>query len=108
MAHLQTLQFQNKFDENGVPTGGMVKGIGIAISWQDGPLGRPEARKEQNGALVEDLLEACLGRLKQYQETKYSCPENVLAIGAIEEALKWLGKRTEDREKRLVEGTFEA
>lgn len=108
MAPLQTLQFQNKFDENGIPTGGMVRGIGIAISWQDGPMGRPEARKEQNGALVEDLLEVCLGRLRQFQETKYGCPENVLATSAIEEALKWLRQRTEDREKRLVEGTFEA
>jgi hypothetical protein len=107
MAALQKLQVQNKFDENGVPTGGTVLGVGISITWQDGALGRPEARKEQNGALVEDVLEACLGRLRQFQETRFSCPENVLAASAIEEALKWLQKRTEDREKRLVEGTFE-
>jgi len=107
MASLQKLRIENKFDANGVPTGGTVTGIGIAIHWQDGPQGRNELKETQNGALVEDVLEACLGRLKQFQETRFSCPENVLAASSIEEALKWLHNRTEDREKRLVDGTHE-
>jgi hypothetical protein len=107
MAELQKLEIQNKLDESGIPTGGFVRGIGIAIAWQDGALGRNAERKIQNGAFVEDVLQACLNRLKHYQETKFSCPENVLAASGIEEALKWLQKRTEDREKRLVEGTYE-
>jgi len=56
---------------------------------------------------VEDVLEACLSRLKYYQGTKFNCPENVLAVSGIEEAVKWLRQRTEDREKRLVEGTHQ-
>src|SRR5258708_3047247 len=107
MHELQKLEIQNKLDENGIPTGGSVHGIGIAISWQDGALGRDAGRKEQTGAYVEDILGACLDRLKYYQNTKFSCPENVLAASEIEGAIKWLRMRTEDREKRLVEGTHE-
>ncbi|HVZ79438.1 MAG TPA: hypothetical protein VHE12_01405 [bacterium] len=107
MDALQKMKTENKFDENGVPSGGTVRGIGLTVTWQEGPLGRPEARKEQNGALVEDLLQVCLDRLKLFQDTRFNCPENVLAASSIEEALKWLQKRTEDREKRLVDGTFE-
>jgi hypothetical protein len=105
MSALQKLEIQNKLDDEGIPTGGFVHGIGINIAWQDGALGRDGQRKEQTGALVEDILGACLDRLKYYQNTKFNCPENVLAISGIEEAMKWLQKRTEDREKRLVEGT---
>jgi len=107
MSTLQKLQIQNKTDEEGIPTGGSVKGIGLDIHWQDGPLVKNAVRSAQNGALVEDVLEACLDRLKYYQETKFNCPENVLALSGIEEAIKWLRKRTEDREKRLVEGTHD-
>jgi hypothetical protein len=105
MSTLQKLEIENKLGGDGIPTGGFVRGIGIAITWQDGPLGRDAERKEQNGALVEDVLGACLDRLKYYQSSKFNCPENVLAISQIETALKWLQKRTEDRVKRLVEGT---
>lgn len=102
---LQKLEVLNKLDDKGIPTGGFVRGIGIAIAWQDGPLGRDALRKEQTGAYVEDVLEACLMRLKYYQGTKFNCPENVLTISGLEGALKWLRTRTEEREKRLVEGT---
>ncbi len=105
MPELQKLDIQNKLDAQGIPTGGFVRGIGIDISWQEGPLGRDGERKEQTGAYVEDVLTACLNRLKYYQNTKFSCPENVLAVSELEDAIKWLRKRTEDREKRLVEGT---
>ncbi len=105
MTQLQKLEVINKLDENGVPTGGFVRGIGIVIAWQDGPLGRDAERKAQTGAYVEDVLGACLERLKYYQSTKYRCPENVLAVSKLEDALQWIQKRTEDREQRLVEGT---
>ncbi|HTC19523.1 MAG TPA: hypothetical protein VK859_01650 [bacterium] len=107
MSQLQKLEFQNKLDANDIPTGGYVRGIGISITWQDGPIGRDGEKKIQNGAFVEDVLEACLSRLKYYQGTKFNCPENVLAVSGIEEAVKWLRQRTEDREKRLVEGTHQ-
>jgi len=105
MTTLQKLETHNKLDEHGIPTGGSVRGIGIAIDWQEGPVGRDGDRKEQTGAYVEEVLVACLDRLGCYQNTKFSCPENVLAVSDLEGAIKWLRRRTEDREKRLVEGT---
>ncbi len=105
MPEPQKLEIQNEVDENGVPTGGFARGIGVSITWQGAPLGRGGDRRKQTGAYVEDVLEACLGRLKYYQGTKFSCPENVLAISDLEGTLKWLHRRTEDREKRLVDGT---
>lgn len=105
MPPLQKLEVQNKLDTNGVPAGGFVRGIGIAIAWQEGPSGRGTDRKGQTGARVEDLLDACLSRLKYYQGTKFNCPENVLALSGLESALQWLQKRTEEREKRQVKGT---
>jgi hypothetical protein len=107
MIPLQKLEIQNKLDEHGNPTGGFVRGIGIAIAWQEGPLGRDAERQPQTGAYVEDVLVACLDRLKYYQNTKFNCPENVMAVSQLEEAIKWLRKRTEEREKRLVEGTHQ-
>lgn len=94
-------------DAEGNPAGGTTSGTGISISWQNGPLGRGPDRKAPNGAFVEDVLDAALGRLKFYQTTKFACRENALAITKIEEAMHWCAHRTADREKREVEGTHQ-
>jgi hypothetical protein len=96
---------QNQTDENGNPTGGDVQGIGLSIDWQNGPLGRGEDRKEPNGAFVETVIDAARQRIQFYQDSKFKCRENAIAITKLEEALLWLNKRTSDREKRQVEGT---
>jgi hypothetical protein len=101
---MQEIVQQHRNDPEGNPAGGETRGIGIDIRWQDGPLGR-ENRKEPNGAFVEGVLAAALGRLEYYQSTKFKCRHNALAITKIEEALHWLRARTEDRERRQVEGT---
>jgi hypothetical protein len=105
MAELQKLDLLNKLNEQGAPTGGHVRGIGIHILWQDGELGRGADRKPQNGAYLEDVLEACLARLRFFQSSKLNCPESVVTLNGLEDALKWLRRRTESREKRKVEGT---
>lgn len=92
-------------DENGNPAGGKTTGIGIEINWQNGPLGRDGDRKEPNGAFVEGVIQAALGRLECYQKSKFNCRENALAITKLEEALHWLQSRTAKREERKVEGT---
>lgn len=94
-------------DEDGNPAGGSTSGRGISISWQNGPLQKSEGgtRDEPNGAFVEGVLAAALGRLQHYQESKFKCRENALAITKIEEALHWLDERTAGREARGVEGT---
>ena len=95
-------------DEHGNPAGGVSWGTGFAISWQNGPLGRGDERREPNGAFVETLLGVVKGRIEFYQraaEGRFESPYNADAIGFIEQALQSLDARTRDREKRQVEGT---
>ena len=100
-------EVSNVSDENGNPTGGFVKATGIEIKWQDGPLGRDGDRKEPNGAFVEGVIAAAIQRLEFFQNSKFKCRENALAITKLEEALLWLQWRTINREKRSVEGTHQ-
>lgn len=102
---LAKYQAHNSVDKNSNPTGGSVVGIGLSIEWQNGPLGNGEGRKEPNGAFVETVLDAARQRISFYQDSKFKCRENAIAITKIEEALLWLNKRTSDREHRQVEGT---
>jgi hypothetical protein len=92
-------------DTEGRPAGGSTFGNGFAISWQNGPLGRGEERKEPNGASVEDIIAAAQDRLEYYQKSQFACDQNREAIDALDEALFVLGERTREREKRRVEGT---
>lgn len=95
----------NNLDADGNPAGGYVKGTGLEIVWQDGPLGRGADRKEPNGAFVETVIAAAKERIEFYQSGKFKCRENALAITKLEEALHWLQHRTHERERREVEGT---
>lgn len=104
----QKLEERHDLDENGNPAGGHTTGTGIGIEWQNGPLGRGLDRKEPNGAFVEGVLQAAIGRLQFYQTAskgKFACRENAIALTHLETALLWLEKRTADREAREVEGT---
>lgn len=101
----QGFQATNHLDENGMPTGGSVAGKGFSIAWQNGPLGRGVERLQPNGAFVEDVIAACLQRIRFFQDGRFHCRENALAITKLEEALMWLESRTRDREEREVEGT---
>jgi hypothetical protein len=91
--------------EDGKPAGGETFGKGIQIEWQNGPLGRGAERREQNGAFVEGVINAALGRLQFYQSTEFKCAENKEAIEHLVGALAALHRRTHDREARQVEGT---
>ena len=102
---LQRIEERHCSDERGNPAGGDTTGTGISIKWQDGPLGRGPDRKEPNGAFVEGVLQAALGRLEYYQRSQFSCRENACAITKIEEALHWLESRTNKRERLGIEGT---
>ena len=103
----QKIVENHESDASGNPTGGTTEAIGIAIKWQDGPLGRGAERKEPNGAFVEGVVQAAIGRLQFYQQSKFSCRENAIALTHLETALLWLQKRTADREERQVEGTHQ-
>ncbi len=105
---LQPFCSQNRDDENGNPAGGFVTGVGLTITWQDGPLGHGPDRVEPNGAFVETVIAAVVQRIEYYNAGKFRCRENSLAITHLEEALHWLQARTASREARGVEGTHQA
>lgn len=94
-------------DTDGNPTGGVTRGRGLKIDWQNGPLGRPPNRKEPNGAFVEDVIKAAVDRLEYYQQSKFACEENAKALEYLHMALNNLATRTTKREAREVEGTYE-
>lgn len=97
---------KHETDEQGNPAGGTTSGRGFTIQWQNGPLRVNGTRREPSGAFVEDVIAAALGRLQAYQATKFHCRENALAITKLEETLHWLDHRTQNRERRGVEGTY--
>lgn len=100
-------------DQDGNPTGGQtlmeVPGNGsemkcvMHVNWQDGPVDG-----EQNGAFVEDVIEAARQRIAFFNSNpKFRCRENSLAITKLEEALQWLDWRTRQRVNQGVENTYE-
>lgn len=93
-------------DANGNPAGGRTIGRGMVIDWQNGPLkGTDGTPREPSGAFVEGVIAAAIDRLEYYQQSKFKCRENALAITKLEEALHWCDHRTAGRVKRDVEGT---
>lgn len=98
---------QHWSDVKGTPTGGVSYGKGFTISWQNGALREQgtDAPAEPNGAFVEDVLQAVIGRIEYYQASRFACQENAEALVALYAAAKRLDDRTKNREKRMVEGT---
>ena len=74
-------------------------------AYENRPLNIDGVREEPNGAFVETILDVVLKRIEYYQDSKFKCRENALAITKIEEALHWLNARTERRIKEGTEGT---
>jgi len=64
-----------------------------------------------DGVTNEEVLKVLIHRIQflndKWQDGKFRCRENSLAITKLEEALMWLNKRTGDRMVRGVEGTHE-
>lgn len=104
---LQDIKVENNNDADGNPHGGTVKGKGLDIKWQEGPLGRGDDRKEPNGTFVETVIHAAITRLEYYEDSKFKCFENAQALGHLKHALSHLANRTKGRETREVEGTHE-
>ena len=101
-------------DSDGHPTGGFtflvepesddpVPDAAMSIRWQEGIIGLDG----QNGAFVEDVLEAARQRLQFFNTTEFRCRENSIAITKIEEALQWLDWRTRARLLADVENTYD-
>jgi hypothetical protein len=91
--------------ETGNPAGGSCQGLGISIEWQGKPLGLGVDRQPATGAFVENVIGAALQRLQFYQDGRFFCHENDIAILNLRAALKVLRMRTERRKALGVEGT---
>lgn len=102
---IQDLFTENWTDQDGRPAGGVASSRGLAISWQNGPLGRGESRREPNGAFVETVIQAVIARIGFYQSSQFACDANGAALDYLRSALLALQSRTFDREARKVEGT---
>lgn len=103
----QLMTYENFTDNKGNPAGGHVDAEGLSIYWQEGPLGSPTDpdRREPNGAFVETVIRAAAQRIDYYQQSKFHCVENAIALGHLNAALEVLAERTRGRTVRGVEGT---
>lgn len=97
--------FQTNTDGN--PSGGTSQARGVQIDWQNGPLAVDGVRKEPNGAFVEEVIQIAVDRINFYNDSKFRCRENSLAVTKLEEALHWLNSRTSRREASGIEGTHQ-
>lgn len=93
--------FATRLDEDDLPDENMPF---AHISWQDGVI---DPEKGANGVTCEAMADAIIGRLRAYQDSKFKCRENALAITAFEEARNWLTMRREERMKRGVLNTHQ-
>ena len=73
----------------------------LRISFQEGPI----AEAGVNGVTQEVLIAIVIDRLRSFQQGKFACRENALALTKLEEAQLWLFSRTLKRMQRGVEGT---
>ena len=82
--------------------GGHTEAVGLDIWWQDGVLvdGKP------NGAFVETVIRAAIGRLEHFQSGAFPCKENEMAITRLNLALECLAMRRADRERRRVLNSY--
>lgn len=103
----QYITEEHRVDDQGRPAGGTTTGVGINIEWQDGPLAVDGVRREPNGAFVEGIIEAAIGRIAHYQGSMFHGIHNAVALGHLKAALEVLQERTRDRETRGVEGTHQ-
>lgn len=71
----------------------------IAFTIQNGPI----KEKGVNGCQVDTMIEAAKLIIEGLND-KFPCRENSMTITKLDEALMWLNKRKQDREKRSVEG----
>ena len=104
MAKTETFD-EHWLDADGNPAGGVASSKGVCISWQNGPLGRGDERREPNGGFVENVIAHVISRLEHYQSTKFNCHENESALGHLRLAAHTLNRRTLRRDKADIEGT---
>lgn len=71
------------------------------IKFQKGPRHEETSR---HGILDHELIEIVVDRLKAFQKGNLASPQTKVALFLLEEALKWMNARVEDRLRRGVLG----
>ena len=80
-----------------------MRGGGLVIRFQEGPL----KENPMNGIQNEDLIAIVIDRLQGFQRGEFACKDNGMALVNLHGALAYLRQRTKKREDRGVEGTSE-
>jgi hypothetical protein len=106
---LDRFEATNELDDQGRPAGGTVRGVGLSIDWQKGPLREQGSDEpaEPNGAFVETVIAAAIQRIEHYQEGQFACDENAKALMHLRLALEACHRRTARRTSQGVEGTHQ-
>lgn len=92
------------YDDLDRPAGGNASGTGWTISWQNGVVDPVDV---PNGAMLEDVMMACIHRLEFYQGGDFACDENATALAGLRWGRDALLARRRDRSKRGVLGTHQ-
>lgn len=82
---------------------GVHHGVHAELRFQDGVV--PQVGR--NGFQNEDVIRALIDRI-QILNAQFPCRENSITITKLQEALFWQRERTENRQKRSVEGQHTA
>ncbi len=86
--------------------------VGPSIKFQKGTVIRRDSNTgkeigiDVNGISLEVLLAVAIDQLQQFQNERFKCRENAIALTHLEDAMHWLQHRTRDRAKRGVEGSY--
>ena len=75
----------------------------IQIALQKGPV----SESGPNGCHVEDVIDWCIAKLREWNSGPLKCRENSLAITDLENAGNWMVRRRMNRIEQGVEGTME-
>jgi len=85
----------HNLDAEGKPAGGRTKGAGFDFEWNSAPPGTMT-----NGAFVEDVLEAAIGRL-QFLQKSNPTRAKAIALTELETGLLWLQRAIAEEKQKL-------
>lgn len=85
---------------------GIADGDGAIISFCKGDKNNEETLR-QEGFFTETLIQVAKQYLESVNKGEMATRETSMAITKLDEALMWIQKRAEDRQKRNVQTTYQ-
>lgn len=89
-----------KVDNDGLQDAGEIK-----LVFCKGDKLNPE-KLRQEGVFTESIIAVAKAYLTEVNQGELATRETAMAITKLDEALLWIGKRAQDRQKREVQGTY--